>query len=77
MTLSVRGRCGVCKRRRRVRRDGNIRIHYENEMMENADTRGSMCPGSEKLPLESSGAKPHYFCNTGCSGCSDMIEYGI
>ena|SRR5688572_5906622 len=76
MTLSVRGRCSVCGQRRRVRHDGNIRIHYKREL-ESPMTRGEKCPGSELPPLKSGVDSVDYFCNTGCSGCADMIKYGI
>ena len=83
MTLTIRATCQVCKRRRRVRRDGKIRSHYQWELIQSDRTainngRGPLCFGSDALPLEMlRHEEQSYFCNVGCSGCSDVIKYGI
>ena len=76
MALSIRGTCQFCNRRRRVRRDGLLRLHYEKEW-EYSDGRGAVCPGSGKVPKETVGDEAGWFCNVGCSGCDDAIKYGI
>lgn len=70
--LSIRGRCQVCNRLRRVRKDGMVREHFKHEM---ADDRGPRCPGSGCPPRGTS--KGEWFCNVGCSGCDDVIKYGM
>lgn len=80
MTITIRGYCQVCKRRRRIRRDGKIRIHFRNEPFEVIDFAqpNPICFGSDALPLEMlTNEEDAYFCNTGCTGCRDMITYGI
>lgn len=34
-----------------------------------------VCVGSEEPPTEN--ATEQYFCNTGCTGCRDIIKYGM
>lgn len=84
MTITMAGHCCICKRRRRIRRNGMIRLHYDHEPIVNHGAgvnngKGHICPGSGLLPLELLGRSEEnsYFCNTGCTGCSDMITYGI
>ena len=72
--LSVRGRCQICNRRRRIRQDGMVREHYRWEL-ESGTTRGPRCPGSSRPPRETS--KGEWFCNTGCAGCKDAINHGV
>lgn len=71
--LLISGICSVCKRRRRVRRDGKVRWHVVNEW---SDNNGGFCGGSNKPPLDYDKER-NWFCNTECSGCADMIEYGV
>lgn len=72
--LSIRGRCQVCNRRRRVRKDGMVREHFKRELSD-GKMRGPRCPGSSCPPRETSTGE--WFCNTGCPGCRDAISYGV
>jgi hypothetical protein len=66
----------VCGRRRLVRQDGLVRKHY---VLEGFDLRDGddnpLCAGSDHQPRET--LAEQYFCNVGCSGCQDVIDYGI
>lgn len=74
--LTIRGICPVCKRRRRVRRDGMIRVHYVSDWPDRNGDYGGICKGSEQKPLDYSN-EHNWFCNVDCSGCDDMIKYGV
>lgn len=73
MTITMRGECRWCGCRRQIRRDGMIRNHYIE-----INYQGVLCPGSNGLPAEMTlDPENNYFCNVGCSGCRDIIDYGI
>lgn len=52
-TVTTRGRCPVCCQRRRVRKDGLLRVHYRSEGMSpgSREREEVPCVGSEKEPL--------------------------
>lgn len=80
MTITMRGHCQVCNRRRRIRRNGMVRNHRRYETVEPRSMYGDnpLCAGSGLPPLELiRDAENNWHCNTGCTGCRDMIDYGV
>lgn len=80
MAITMRGTCVTCRRRRRIRRDGLVRKHWVFESIEprSMGLENYICQGSDQEPLELvKDPEVNWHCNTGCSGCRDMINYGV